>query len=50
MSLDSQRYEKNLRDEFDGSALYAAVAAAETDPVFGGSANRDRRGCRCRDL
>jgi vacuolar iron transporter family protein len=33
MSLDTERYEKNLRDELDGSALYAALAAAETDPV-----------------
>jgi len=30
---DIARYEKNLRDELDGSALYAALAAAETDPI-----------------
>lgn len=33
MSADIERYEKNLRDELDGSALYAALASAETDPV-----------------
>ena len=33
MAPDTARYEKNLRDELDGSALYAALAAAEVDPV-----------------
>jgi rubrerythrin len=33
MSLDTARYKKNLRDELDGSALYTALAVAETDPV-----------------
>lgn len=28
-----RRYRKNLRDELDGSALYAALARAEADPV-----------------
>ena len=27
------RYAKNLRDELDGAALYAALSAAEKDPV-----------------
>src|ERR1700751_3724832 len=31
MKPDTARYEKNLREELDGSALYAALAAAETD-------------------
>jgi vacuolar iron transporter family protein len=30
---DIERYRRNLRDELDGSALYAALAAAESDPV-----------------
>ena len=30
---DVDRYQKNLRDELDGAALYAALAAAEMDPV-----------------
>jgi vacuolar iron transporter family protein len=30
---DIQRYQANLRDELDGSALYASLAAAERDPV-----------------
>jgi vacuolar iron transporter family protein len=30
---DIERYTKNLRDEIDGAALYAALAAAEKDPV-----------------
>ncbi|HMK14162.1 MAG TPA: VIT1/CCC1 transporter family protein [Burkholderiales bacterium] len=30
---DIQRYQNNLRDELDGAALYAALAAAESDPV-----------------
>jgi len=33
MPTDVARYEKNFREELDGSALYAALAAAETDPV-----------------
>jgi len=32
-STDIQRYQKNLRDELDGAALYAAMAEAESDPV-----------------
>lgn len=28
-----ERFRKNLQDEVDGAALYAALAAAETDPV-----------------
>ena len=32
MSLDTERYKKNLRDELDGSTLYAPLATAETDP------------------
>jgi hypothetical protein len=28
-----QRYRDNLRDELNGAALYASLAAAETDPV-----------------
>src|SRR3981189_348267 len=30
---DIERYAQNLRDEIDGAALYAALAAAEKDPV-----------------
>lgn len=30
---DVRRYQQNLRDELDGAALYARIAAAETDPV-----------------
>src|SRR5487761_1006275 len=30
---DVERYKENLRDEIDGAALYAALAAAEVDPV-----------------
>jgi hypothetical protein len=33
MAQDVARYERNLREELDGSALYAALAAAEIDPV-----------------
>ncbi|HEX6994483.1 MAG TPA: VIT1/CCC1 transporter family protein [Gammaproteobacteria bacterium] len=33
VDADVDRYARNLRDELDGSALYAALAAAETDPV-----------------
>jgi vacuolar iron transporter family protein len=33
MTSDITRYEKNLREELDGSALYAALAAAELDPI-----------------
>ncbi len=33
MTPDIARYEKNLREELDGSALYAALAAAEVDPT-----------------
>ncbi|MEN3355447.1 MAG: vacuolar iron transporter family protein [Betaproteobacteria bacterium] len=33
MTAETARYEKNLRDELDGSALYAALAAAEADPI-----------------
>jgi VIT1/CCC1 family predicted Fe2+/Mn2+ transporter len=33
MRPDIARYEKNLRDELDGSALYAALAASEADPI-----------------
>jgi len=33
VDADIDRYARNLRDELDGSALYAALAAAETDPV-----------------
>lgn len=28
-----QRYRVNLRDQLNGAALYASLAAAETDPV-----------------
>jgi len=30
---DIRRYQKNLRDELDGAALYTSIAAAERDPV-----------------
>src|SRR5487761_135297 len=30
---DVERYKENLRDEIDGAAMYAALAAAEVDPV-----------------
>jgi VIT1/CCC1 family predicted Fe2+/Mn2+ transporter len=33
MRPDIARYEKNLRDELDGSTLYAALATAEIDPI-----------------
>jgi vacuolar iron transporter family protein len=33
MNTDIKRYRSNLRDELNGAALYAALAAAETDPV-----------------
>jgi VIT1/CCC1 family predicted Fe2+/Mn2+ transporter len=33
MKPEIARYESNLREELDGSALYAALAAAELDPV-----------------
>lgn len=33
LASDIQRYKDNLRDELDGAALYAALAAAEPDPV-----------------
>src|SRR3954451_3876227 len=33
MSADVERYQNNLRDELDGSALYAGLAQAERDPV-----------------
>jgi VIT1/CCC1 family predicted Fe2+/Mn2+ transporter len=33
MKPDIARYEKNLREELDGSALYAALATAEVDPI-----------------
>src|SRR5438105_4736485 len=32
-AADLERYKKNLREELDGEALYAALAAAEADPV-----------------
>ena len=32
-SADLERYRRNLRDELDGAALYAALADAESDPV-----------------
>ena len=32
-SSDVVRYAKNLRDELDGAALYAALAASERDPL-----------------
>jgi vacuolar iron transporter family protein len=33
MSPDIKRYQDNLRDELNGAALYAALAAAESDPL-----------------
>jgi VIT1/CCC1 family predicted Fe2+/Mn2+ transporter len=33
MGLDIERYQANLRDEFNGAALYAALATAESDPL-----------------
>jgi VIT1/CCC1 family predicted Fe2+/Mn2+ transporter len=33
MNTDIERYRSNLRDELNGGALYAALAAAETDPI-----------------
>ncbi|MCC7461260.1 MAG: VIT1/CCC1 transporter family protein [Gammaproteobacteria bacterium] len=33
MTADSDRWARNLRDELDGAALYAALADSETDPV-----------------
>ncbi|TFW28240.1 VIT1/CCC1 transporter family protein [Massilia horti] len=33
MDSETERYQNNLRDELDGSALYAGLARAETDPV-----------------
>jgi vacuolar iron transporter family protein len=33
MSPDIKRYRDNLRDELNGAALYAALAAAESDPL-----------------
>src|SRR6202023_1278131 len=33
MTGDIQRYRDNLRDELNGAALYAALAAAEADPL-----------------
>ena len=33
MRPEIARYERNLREELDGSALYAALAAAERDPI-----------------
>ncbi len=33
MKPDIARYEKNLREELDGSALYAALAATEVDSI-----------------
>jgi VIT1/CCC1 family predicted Fe2+/Mn2+ transporter len=33
MPQDVARYERNLREELDGSALYAALAGAEVDPI-----------------
>lgn len=32
-SADSERYRRNLRDELDGAALYAALADAESDAI-----------------
>ncbi|MBL6749597.1 MAG: VIT1/CCC1 transporter family protein [Nevskia sp.] len=32
-STDSRRYQDNLADELNGAAMYAALAAAEADPV-----------------
>src|SRR5260221_11613010 len=33
MTADIDRYRNNLRDEMNGAALYAALAAAEPDPL-----------------
>src|SRR6202789_3850850 len=33
MVSDIKRYQDNLRDELNGAALYAALAAAEADPI-----------------
>jgi VIT1/CCC1 family predicted Fe2+/Mn2+ transporter len=33
MTADIERYRANLRDELNGAALYAALAAAEADPL-----------------
>src|SRR5258708_29101869 len=33
MDPDIRRYQDNLRDELNGAALYAALAAAESDPL-----------------
>ena len=33
MTSDIKRYRDNLRDELNGAALYAALAAAEADPI-----------------
>ncbi len=33
MNSDIDRYRDNLRDELNGAALYAALAAAEADPI-----------------
>jgi VIT1/CCC1 family predicted Fe2+/Mn2+ transporter len=33
MNVDIKRYRDNLRDELNGAALYAALAAAEPDPL-----------------
>jgi hypothetical protein len=33
MQGDIKRYRENLRDEFNGSELYAALAAAGPDPL-----------------
>jgi len=33
MASDIKRYQDNLRDELNGAALYAALAAAESDPL-----------------
>jgi VIT1/CCC1 family predicted Fe2+/Mn2+ transporter len=33
MAPDIKRYQDNLRDELNGAALYAALAAAESDPL-----------------
>src|ERR1700739_3309667 len=33
MTADVKRYQDNLRDELNGAALYAALAAAEADPI-----------------
>src|SRR5579863_973291 len=33
MTVEIERYRANLRDELNGAALYAALAAAEPDPL-----------------